>query len=67
LQELGLLPPDNSPYTNARPAPNPNLLQVCMPPWLLSLLLLLPPLFLPLALLPWPAVLRQQVMQPATY
>ena len=29
------MPPDNSPYTSARPAPNPSLLQVCVPPPLL--------------------------------
>lgn len=28
LQELGLLPPDDSPFTGGRVAPNPNLLQV---------------------------------------
>ena len=61
LQELGLLPPDNSPYTSARPAPNPSLLQVRMPPRLL------PPLLLPLALLPRLAELHQQFAQPATY
>ncbi len=29
LQELGLLPPDDSPFIGGRVAPNPNILQVC--------------------------------------